>query len=258
LVVQDRNPADTYLLSLGEAFRRVFADETHEVLNPPELYNSQLGGVANRMIDIIENICVRQPDIVFFAGRSSDLAAFVEALDSRYCRDEVPVNVAAGADAVEFANAVAARTPELVRGLEANASVTYTSQAHPESWSGAPEYFNSGAVYQFQSRFTRVFPRERLTDGASILGYDAIVLAVKAIRVPVETRLPGEIIQRFNGLNGNDMVAGAGGHISIDRYGNTIDKAVAILQAQPDGTVRWLGLSSSTGSPCVPNPPGQC
>lgn len=43
--------------------------------------------------------------------------------------------------------------------------------------------------------------------------------------------------------------------ISLDPLGNPVNKAVVILGVEPDGTRKFLKLSSPLGSPCVPGIP---
>lgn len=260
VLVQDVKPGDPYIQSLGVAFRRGFEDPTHHVLGPPEPYNSGIAGVANTMGPMLRNICQQKPDVVFFAGRTPELGAFVQALPGRPC-PQVPVKIVAGADAVEFASEVTS-SAELRDGLNANASMIYTTQAHPGAWTVSKEGFNLESIRHFGSCdgcYTHFFPSEPLDDGAAIMGYDAIVTAVIAIRPGqgghgINDR-PELVSQQFNRLHGTEAVGGASGWISLTdgRDGSTVNKAVALLQVTADGSVKFLGVSSADGSPCVPD-----
>ena len=263
VLVQDVKPGDPYLRTLGTAFRRGFEDPTHHVLEPMETYDSGIGGAANTMGALLRNICQEKPEVVFFAGRTPELGAFVQALPGRPCR-ETPIKIVAGADSVEFAAEVAG-TPELRDGLNANASMIYTTQAHPGAWTASIGSFNPEPYRHFGSCekcYNNVFPGEPLDDGAAIIGYDAIIIGVTAIR-PGQGGPGGQgindrpelISQQFNRLHGTEAVAGASGWISLQdgRNGGTMNKAVAIEQVTSDGRVTFLGLSSVDGSPCVPN-----
>jgi ABC-type branched-subunit amino acid transport system substrate-binding protein len=139
LIVYDTNRDDGYLTSLYEGFRSTFKDSAHTVLEPTETYDSQLGGVANTMTGILRNVCEERPDAVFFAGRSDGLAAFVQALPRRPCLD-LPINIVSCGDSVHFATDVVRGDPELRKGLQANASVKYTTQAHPKAWEKSSEF----------------------------------------------------------------------------------------------------------------------
>lgn len=262
LLVQDSNPRDSYLLSLGESFQDRFEDQTHQLLKPTELFTSQFPGVESRMKRVLRNICVQRPDVVFFAGRTPALTAFVAALPERPCSD-VPIRVVAGADAAEFPTEVRGNA-ELRNALKtkpanAEVSVIYTSQAHPGSWSGSPDSFAPDSMYYLgpdcegERCYKALFAGEQMDDGAAIIGHDAVTVADRAIHSEQINDTPGLIIQEFNSMRGDGAVAGASGWISLDENGNTVNKAVAILQVKPDGTVQWLGLNSRDGLPCNPD-----
>ncbi len=263
-LIQDRNEEDAYLLSLGESFAEKFVDENHELLKPYGRYNSKNGGVGTQMSSILRDICVQKPDVIFFAGRTPALVELVKEVPNRPCFD-VPIRIVAGADAVEFPAEVK-DSPDLQEALivsagRAEVSVRYTSQAHPGSWSGAPEGFAQASMSRLDqtcegdSCYMRLFPGDQMHDGAAIIGHDAIVIVTKAIRSAFgeDGDSPGLIIQQFNGLRGAGAVPGASGWISLDENGNTVNKAVAILLVKSSGAVEWLGLRSGDGLPCVPN-----
>lgn len=163
---------------------------------------------------------------------------------------------------VGFAARAAQGDPVLTRGLNANASVRYTAQAHPGSWAAAPGNFHRESTVVLSSScdfcFGTVFRGEKLEDGGAIIGYDAIVTAVTAIRSDqgnVVNDKPELVSQELKRLHGPDAVPGAAGWISLDSAGNPVNKAVAILQVRPDGSLVFLELSSARGSPCVPGVP---
>ncbi|MGH3938753.1 MAG: hypothetical protein ACRDTG_08965 [Pseudonocardiaceae bacterium] len=272
LLIQNTNPEDAYSRSLGEAFVRNFNDDTHTVLTPTETYDSSLSGVPNTMREMLVNICQQQPDVVFFAGRSLDLAALVKALPDRTCHNSVKINsvkinILAGDDATDFATTVTQGNDELRKGMNANISVRYTALAHPESWQEAPESFSPGPQESFRSSceacfrtlFPGEFPGQPLDDGAAILGHDAIVTAIQAIRAGEGINdTPQLIIQRFKRMHGPRAVAGASGWISFDEHGKPINRAVPILEVKADGAVAFVQLSSPRSSPCRPDDPALC
>lgn len=261
VLVQDINQADEYSRSLGEAFQAVFRDNTHTVLTPVEKYNSELPGYANTIKRMLPNICQQEPDVVFFAGHSPGLLAFVKALSDRPCQ-ELRMNIVTADSAVNFANTVARGDDDLLRrGMNTNISVRYTALAHPQSWRESAESFKSELENLFQASckeicFQIFFRSESLDDGAAIIGYDAITTVAAAIP-PGETPTPPLIIQEFNRLHKLGSVAGASGWISLEN-GNPINKAVPILEVKPDGTVVFVQLSSPLGSPCRPLDPALC
>ncbi|MGH3913391.1 MAG: hypothetical protein ACRDTC_08275 [Pseudonocardiaceae bacterium] len=247
--------------ALDEAFRGSFPDGAHTVLEPTETYDSRYGGVANAMIGILRNICVQKPDVVFFAGRAPALNSFVQAFPRRPC-PELPINVmASGGSTADLAARIALGESELTNGLNANASVQYTAQTHPDSWTVSPENFSTVSTSRLSAAcehcFPTVFRGETLEDGGAIIGYDAIitVTAIRPGQGTVVNNTPDLISQQFKRLHGVDAVPGATGWISLDPLGNPVNKAVVILQINPDGTIGFRKLSSPLGSPCVPGTP---
>lgn len=260
LIVRDTNPEDPFVRALEEAFRSTFPDDTHKVLEPPETYDSRLDGVPNAMKGILRNICLQKPDVVYFAGRNSALDAFVQALPRRPC-PELPINImASGGSTADLAARLAPDGSAPSNDLN-NASVRYTAQTHPDSWAASPESFSAESTSRLSTTcehcFTTVFRGETLDDGGAIIGYDAIITAVTAIRPGQEivNGTPDLVTQEFRRLHGADAVPGATGWISLDQFGNPVNKAVVILQVELDGTLKFLKLSSPLGSPCVPGTP---
>ncbi|MGQ0775831.1 MAG: ABC transporter substrate-binding protein [Pseudonocardiales bacterium] len=266
LLVQSTDPDDAYSRSLGEAFQAAFPDETHTVLKPVETYNPRLGNIAGTMRSMLVNICQQQPDVVFFAGRSTELAALVVALPTRPC-PELRINIMTADGAVHFATTVRQGDAELRKGMNANMGVRYTALAHPGSWDasggsfapGPRDFFQSACEKCFRTLFPREFPGQPLDDGGAIIGHDAIAVASAAIRTRGGINdTPPLVIQEFNRMHGPQSVSGASGWISLDQNGNAINKAVPILEVKPDGTVVFVHLSSSLSAPCRPDIPELC
>ncbi|MHA6629852.1 ABC transporter substrate-binding protein [Pseudonocardia sichuanensis] len=258
LIVQNSDQNDRYAASLGSAFREHYTAAGHTIVEPVETY---VGGpsAANAMDDIMVHVCQQRPDVVFFAGRAAELAPFVAALPKRTCLDH-PVRVVTGDDGASFAEAVARGEPGLREGLQANASVAYTSLANPDAWQASPELFASGSADYLTGGcpdcFPTHFPDHGLDDSYAIMGYDAVLTAVTAIRQPDgSVSTPDAVVQEFKRLHGPKAVAGASGWISLSATGSPVDKAVAIMGVLPDGTAEFLQLSSPSGSPCRPGTP---
>lgn len=256
LIVQNSDENDTYTASLGKAFRASFPDATHQV-ERLETYSEDKGGVANTMRGILASVCAQKPDVVYFAGRAAALGALVQALPFRTC-PELPINIFAGDDAIEFATAVSRGSSELRKGLEANASVSYTALAHPAAWRADPSLFAPGSTGFLSDRcpncLLEVFPGENLSDGEVIIGYDAVLTAVRAIRSPYGINdTPDLVAQELKRIHLTESVPGASGWISLAPTGEAINKAVPVLRVQADGGVEFITLSSPAGTPCVPN-----
>ncbi|MGH3623126.1 MAG: ABC transporter substrate-binding protein [Sciscionella sp.] len=265
LIVQNDDQNDTYSHSLGAGFRRAFSDSGHTVLPRTETYNPKYGAVASTMHDIATNtICAARPDVVFFAGRSPELAAFVAALPQRTC-GQLPVDIVTGSDAVDFGTAVASGNRDLRNALRADSRITvsYTALAHPRAWTVEPDSVNQNATMDLRRNdcevcFPHLFPGQSLDDGAAIMGNDAIVTAAHAIRFggpgTVNDR-PLLLFQEFDRMHGARAVPGASGWLSFDNNGTAIDKAVPILRVKSDGGVQFVQLSAPDDAPCRPDTP---
>jgi hypothetical protein len=99
-----------------------------------------------------------------------------------------------------------------------------------------------------------------LEDGGAIVGYDAIVAIVTAIRPGQGGAIndtPNLVSQQLNRMHGGGAVAGASGWISLSDHGTPVNRAVIILEVKPNGTLDFITLSSPSpsGRPCVPEKP---
>ncbi|MGH8906628.1 MAG: ABC transporter substrate-binding protein [Egibacteraceae bacterium] len=262
LLIQDVNEDDLYAKTLGDAFKDEFPDDLHTLIEPVEEYDSSLPGVPNLFGRMMANICQQRPDVIYFAGRGSDLVAFVEALPRRPCPD-ILVRIITGDGGGFVAPAIRQRSeegegtrPQI--GLSDNVALSYTALAHPAAWAAAPELFSSNPIAYLQGNFEE-FPDGSLADGGAIVGHDAVAIAVTAIRSAAVQRdlaaaplTPGDVSQQWNALHGLNAVPGASGWISLDSVGDPVDKAIPILALQPDGTVAFVALSAAGGTPFTP------
>lgn len=123
-----------------------------------------------------------------------------------------------------------------------------------------PQHAGTTRIFQqdCDTCFTRVFPEEQLDDGAAIVGYDAMLVAIQAIRSGASQQdntptalTPGAVLQAMFRINRVNPVSGAGGPISFDDQGKPIDKAVPILQFNPNGTVDATG-STEVSAQTIP------
>lgn len=261
LLIQDTNKEDLYVRTLGEAFTAEFPDPTHTLIEP-ERYDSSLGGVANAFAQMMPNICVKRPDVVYFAGRGgSVLQSFLEALPGRPCLD-FRIKVVTGNSAVHTANWVQSLPQgEWERRIgSANVTLRYGTLAHPGAWAASPTSFSPEATRYFQQDcadcFTSLFPGGSLDDGSAIMAHDAVVTAVQAIwdatgqrDLSTDPLTLGQVIQALGQLHDLNAVPGASGWLSFDGNGNPVDKAVTILELKPDGTVGFVKLIAPRGAP---------
>lgn len=291
LLVQNADPGDTYANSLGRAFDRAFYTAGGVMLKPSETYRPGRDGVVDigTMNSVLNEVCAQKPDVVFFAGRASELLLFVAALPSRNCLDR-RITVVTADDAVDFAAKVADPVaPDLGArdGLaaKANAQVVFAGEASPGPWDdpAVESYFSPGALTHFrpdctQQCFSTVFPRESLEDGGAIMGHDAVTTATAAIRHRGVYDAPDLVANQIKTLHGREAVALASGWLSVRANGdqlattaNPVDadgrpinatgapvaKAVPVLRVQADGHIGYIEAqvmsSASTGVPCLPN-----
>jgi hypothetical protein len=218
-----------------------------------EQYDSSQEGVATTFRTRMANLCAARPDVVFFAGRGVDLTHFLAPLKDRPCSERKLV-VFSGDDASEPANAAGyEQIKETLR--TGTVRLVYTGLAHPGSWQKAKDAFPGSAVQSFEKggRYRSAFPGEPLGDGQAMMAHDAVLTAVSGIRLDVSDvggRVTGsEIIQRWTSLHGLRSVKGASGLICLGNDGSPQYKAVPIIETEPDGTVRALGVSASSGTP---------
>jgi Helix-turn-helix domain len=266
LLVQDINQGDAYTNSLAEQFRRVFAAPPKPgVLLEEERYNSALPALENTFVQMMFSICARpvRPNAVYYAGRGINLPSFIAALAGRPC--ELPLVLFTGDDGVDLTAALRSQDghgggSSLSDNLRRDITVRYTALAHPASWFDEQQ-FPPTSIRIFQDDcatcFNQVFAKERLPDGtlalddgAAITGYDALLVAIRAIRAGVgqgpapidpDTIDPGTVLQQMYRITSAIPVPGASGPLGFDQAGIPINKPIPILELKPDGTTTHLG-----------------
>lgn len=258
LLVQDINPRDAYTNSLAEQFRTEFTTPPAGKLLEPERYDSSLDAVDNTFVQMMYSICIKQPTAIYYAGRGTNLPGFLAALAGRPC-PQLKIDLFTGDDGVDLTAVLRQHLADgnqdgIAANLRTNITFHYTALAHPDAWSDQ-QRFLPASIRIFQQAcatcFTQVFPQERLDDGAAIVGYDALLVSIRAIRSGVSqhsTRAgpaaptPGAVFQQLYRINQAAPVNGASGPIAFDEHGKPIDKPVPILQLNPNGTVNLTGL----------------
>jgi hypothetical protein len=137
--------------------------------------------------------------------------------------------------------------------LTANITLHYTGLAHPGEWLDKQQFLPAATrVFQRDGAtcFTRIFPQEQLDDGSAMISYDALLVAIRAIRsgvsqqgnAPVDpTALtPGAVLQQIFRINQAAPVNGASEPIALGERGKPINKPIPILQPNPDSTVTLI------------------
>ncbi|MFV2121172.1 hypothetical protein ACE14D_23130, partial [Streptomyces sp. Act-28] len=268
LLVHDTRTGDHYTDSLKDAFSDLLARSPYE----PALFTSAAdpnaeGTTANTFRQITHLVCDTRVETVFFAGRHTQLRQFINALGARGCTER-RFTVLTG-DEGSYLGA----DPQLDRSaLDERLTVRYAALAHPEAWRARsgyrpPETGGSTAAYE---EFLRVLDetakepvgpigRTTLTDGQAIIAYDAMAMAVRAIReaTPTGSRVPplADVARQWPQVKGSLKVSGASGWICLDNYGNPYDKAVPVVQLTRD-TPRFVAMAWPEGGPpaaeCIP------
>lgn len=252
LLVKDVNESDSYAQTLGDAFATtVKVDSTDPYRSPDEMLQTatreQL--MAGIFAQMHSDVCAIKPDLVYFAGRGTDLGYFLKALSLSGACGLGPLDVMTGDDAE---NLVGGRI-STSGGL--SFTVFYTAFAYTDEWSGFPP--NSDYVKNYRN-FVETFAREKFTeanldDGEAMVTYDAVQVVVSATKEdPLATTEPETVANFLVGTRCHHYVPGASGPIAFDPDGNPIDKAMPILQINADGSVTQKDLAWPTGQPLDP------
>ncbi|MFG3495570.1 hypothetical protein [Streptomyces sp. NPDC047928] len=266
LLVHDTRTGDHYTDTLKTAFSTLLVKSPYEaqLFTSPEDPNAE-GTTANTFRQITHLICDTRADTLYFAGRHTQLRQFVNALGRRGCTDR-KFTVLTG-DEGSYLGA----DKQLDRSvLGAGLTVRYAALAHPDAWravAGRPTPATGGSTAAYDA-FVRTLdtlatkpagpigPVE-LTDGQAIVAYDAMALAVHAIReaTPRGSRLPpaADVVKQWPQVKGSLKVAGAGGWICLDNYGNPYNKAVPVVELTGNAP-RFVQIAWPEGKP----PAGDC
>ncbi|MDQ3029311.1 MAG: ABC transporter substrate-binding protein [Actinomycetota bacterium] len=188
-LVYDRNSEDSYVRSLTTALTETF-DDTYALKEHSSGFNgSKLppDGTPILFSRIVQDICLIEPDVLFYSGRDRDLPALVNALKNRgRCQNPVkPLAIAT----------VSTGVPITQNELDAAQLGMLTASAtDPEAWRtptpGTPMYYDA-----FRTLFTTAadkggagFTMADLADGYAIMHRDAVATAVWAIRRDTEAK----------------------------------------------------------------------
>jgi hypothetical protein len=258
VVVEDSRDDDNYITSLKRAFERnTKATAEHQ----PETYTSPAdigttGNTSNVFQELVQNICETDATTIYFAGRFTQLRQFVNELGTRGCKTK-SYTVLTGSEANSLLSDGDLDTSALTNGV----TLRYVSLAHPAMWSGAPPTGGSTAdLAQLTSLVDEaktapigpIGPTD-LNDSRTIVMHDTVWTAITGIRNSAAGKDPvptlGDVAASWQLLHSAHTVKGAGGWICLDKYGNPYDKALAMVEMQPDRTVRFVGLAWPTGAP---------
>ena len=150
-------------------------------------------------------------------------------------------------------------TAQLRQDLAGHVTVYYAGVAHPKEWQVA-RHPGTGKVSAegvqgfatFDREFQQLFPGSPLTDGNTMMAYDATLTAISAVRLADERQpRPEAVANELGALQGVHTVLGSSGPIQFtanyqtSRTGsNPVGKATPILRLGTDGnpevlTVIW-------------------
>ncbi|MFG2142828.1 ABC transporter substrate-binding protein [Streptomyces sp. NPDC048696] len=270
VLVKDTRTTDEYTDTLGTAFSRFLAGSPYEpglFTSPPDPADD--GTTANTFQQITHLLCDSDADTVFFAGRHPQLRQFVNALGERGCQQRA-FTVTTGDE-----GALLSADPKFDKGaLKRKVSVRYAALAHPDAWTGGPGTPATGGSPTAYRTFADLVTQARrpdvgpigplsLLDGEAIAAYDSLESAVTAIRqatVKDQTMpLIADVATQWPLMKGSLRVEGASGWICLGNEGNPYDKAVPVVELNPDGTPHLLRVAWPEGRPpqpsCLPPAP---
>ncbi len=255
LLAQDRNQQDSYAQTLASAFASTFESRSGVKVRYTESYQSPsvpLNGatrdqyMTNQFAGMHSDICADQPDLIYFAGRGTDLGSFLTALSQGGACSLGPLDVMSGDDASTL---VGMRMPS---SGDLKIRVFYTGLAHSDEWNAFPPGSDNVKNYQqFTDAFAvNGFATADLADGDAMMTHDAVLSAATAARIDqLAVTDPGTVAAYFLRFRCTKFIPGASGEIAFDQSGNPIDKAMPIIQIQPDGSVTQEDLAWPTGKP---------
>jgi hypothetical protein len=253
MLVKDTNNQDSYADTLGTAFTAAYTARHHTKVPYAEPYLSPDGPLstmsrgqymANQFAGMHADICQDKPDLVYFAGRGTDLAAFLTSLAQGGACGLSSITVMSGDDATSLEG-----TP-LPNFGDLKVTVLYTSQSSGNEWQGFPASSDQVQNYnQFSEAFGRNgFAPTDLQDGDAAISHDAVLSAATAARLdPVATTNPSTVAASFLRFACRRTIPGASGDIAFDENGNPLDKAMPIMRVQSNGNVIQQDLAWSTG-----------
>jgi ABC-type branched-subunit amino acid transport system substrate-binding protein len=252
LLVKDVNEGDSYVQTLGNACAaNVKADNVEPYRSPdgPLKIATREQLMARIFVQVHSDICAVKPDLIYFAGRGTDLRYFLTALSSSGACGLGSLDVMTGDDAENLVGGRISTSSDL------SFTVFYTASAYTDEWSGFPSDSDYVKNYQdFATAFTKEnFADANLDDGEAMTDHDAVRVAVAATKAdPLATVEPNTVAAFLVGIHCHNYIPGASGPIAFGLDGNPIDKAMPILQIHADGTVTQKDLAWPTGQPLDP------
>jgi ABC-type branched-subunit amino acid transport system substrate-binding protein len=223
------DPANAYSSSLAGVFKQHLSTDISVVIQ-----SYTVGSYAkdnNRLHDNLQNIAKNHPDLIYFAGYSSDGRALLEELS----REKQPAHLlVVGGDALyNLVGNPDQHTPGLER-------LRFTAFASPNEW----QFLHlSGEEPPFFQEYARIFASPA-PNGNVILTYDALQVLLQAYQRASVTRkahVTGQDIQQA--LQNITGLQGISGQITLGKDGDPQDKAVVMLGVDQQGRTHILDMS---------------
>ncbi|AEW99289.1 ABC transporter substrate-binding protein [Streptantibioticus cattleyicolor] len=267
VLVEDENGGDSYDATMVDGFNGLSRHSSLKIVQT-ETYDTTdrdrpgLSGQARQEAEDVVNtrisqmpvdICAAQPAVVLFGGRGQDLGTLLHALSSA-CLDK-PITLISGDDVTNLPDTARLRQ-DLADG---RLTVEYAGVAHPDEWnvsqnSAGPQDEQDGkqGFTVFHTAFEGLFRGDPLSDGNTMMAYDATLAAVSAIRLTALPQpKPEAVAAELGALHDAHRVLGSTGPLRFtadyrgsDNGSNPVDKAIPILRLRRDGssevrTVEW-------------------
>ena len=259
VLVEDTRTDDDYISSLVTAFSAhaaQFPVQPYTFTSPPD--ENQIGDTANTFQDhTVPDICETPARWIYFAGRQVQLAAFINMLAQRPCSGRA-FTILTGSAASHLASVPGLNQAAFSHGI----ALEYAAIASPDAWTGQHVPATGGSPADYQAFTTALSSAGNtkagpigpvsLTDGETIINYDAAWTGIAAIRLTDtggQVPSPSEIAGAWSQLNGPSMVGGASGWICLDNAGNPYDKAIPVDKYSISGKPVFATLAWPSGSP---------
>ncbi|HEV2636738.1 MAG TPA: hypothetical protein VGX23_16420 [Actinocrinis sp.] len=258
--VKDINTDDTYDSTLVTGFAKFGNLPGHSIVDPepfdstsrdaaqtPAAAAAAEAVVQTQISHMSDGVCTAQqghPAVVLFTGRGDDLSAFISDMATRPCLDK-PITVITGDGATNLTF-----DKNVKAGLLSGVTVYYAGVANPGEWSQITDPNAVNGYNVFTKAFTPTFGTVDLSDGNSVMAYDAMLTSIKAIQLTDQPQPPSYAVAgEITALHGSNTVYGASGPIAFDAdpttdktASNPVDKPVPILQLEPDGSSQFVQL----------------
>lgn len=234
VIVADTASENLYAASLAKEFGRAFPDGRHRLLGEPMQYDSSKRDAwETQLYFSIGTLCDRDPDVVYFAGRGKHLMTFINHLANRTCQDK-QFTVMTGDDTSNLT------VEELSKAAQRGVDVFYTGIAHPQMWQEEPTSVSRASAEYFLEGgwMSEKFPNDPRDDGQAMVGHDATLTAVQAIRMAAHrgnTLTSSVVAAMFKQMHSDLRVKGASGFLAFHNNGNPVDKALPIMELRPSG-----------------------